>query len=368
MNFIRDSVSQDTWYLKETLSLYLNSVWNLFGIEDDNSEFNWINGRYNTWIFSLIASCIVGLSGIVPLLVVTTECDSTIEHARGTKTLRLLLSFAVGGLLGDVFLHLLPEAWNHLQKSGSNHRTAYLTLGIWILLGIFTFVIVEIMFSLSQETSQENKEDSEEKKSNKELSVSHSLTNGNIKHCKSTNGVISNGCATKQSKSTTHSQDKSSLSSKPETIQVTGYLNLMANSIDNFTHGLAVSASFVVGTKMGILTTIAILMHEIPHEVGDFAILLRSGFNRWDAAKAQLSTAGVGIFGAVFALTVDSADTLGECTSWILPFTSGGFLNIALVNVLPEIVKDNDPWESLKQIGCLCSGIVIMALVTLITE
>lgn len=364
MNILHDSdPSQDTWYLKETLSLYLNSVWNLFGIKDDNSDFSWINGRYNTWIFSLIASCIVGLSGIFPLLVVTTECDSALERTKGTKTLRLLLSFAVGGLLGDVFLHLLPEAWNHLQKTGSNHRTAYLTLGIWILLGIFTFVIIEIMFSLSQETS-ENKENLEERISKKELSISHSLTNGDINHSKPTNGIFTNGFVNKQSQS----QDKSFLFSKSETIQITGYLNLMANSIDNFTHGLAVSASFVVGTKMGILTTLAILMHEIPHEVGDFAILLRSGFNRWDAAKAQLSTAGVGIFGAVVALTVDSADTLGKCTAWILPFTSGGFLNIALVNVLPEIMKDDDPWESIKQIGCLCSGIVVMALVTLITE
>jgi len=59
--------------------------------------------------------------------------------------------------------------------------------------------------------------------------------------------------------------------------QVTGYLNLLANSIDNFTHGLAVAGSFLVSTRVGILTTAAILLHEIPHEVADFAILLRAG-------------------------------------------------------------------------------------------
>lgn len=58
---------------------------------------------------------------------------------------------------------------------------------------------------------------------------------------------------------------------------MTGYLNLLANGIDNFTHGLAVAGSFLVSTRVGLLTTAAILLHEIPHEVADFAILLRAG-------------------------------------------------------------------------------------------
>jgi zinc transporter ZupT len=56
-----------------------------------------------------------------------------------------------------------------------------------------------------------------------------------------------------------------------------GYLNLLANSIDNFAHGLAVAGSFMVSYRTGVLTTSAILMHEVPHEIGDFAILLSSG-------------------------------------------------------------------------------------------
>lgn len=59
--------------------------------------------------------------------------------------------------------------------------------------------------------------------------------------------------------------------------QVIGYLNLIANGIDNFAHGLAVAGSFMVSYKTGVLTTTAILIHEIPHEIGDFAILLKSG-------------------------------------------------------------------------------------------
>lgn len=89
---------------------------------------------------------------------------------------------------------------------------------------------------------------------------------------------------------------------KEKAKHISGYLNLLANSIDNFTHGLAVGGAFLVSFRLGAFTTFAILVHEIPHEVGDFAILLRSGFNRWDAAKAQLLTAGGGIFGALAAV------------------------------------------------------------------
>jgi len=97
-------------------------------------------------------------------------------------------------------------------------------------------------------------------------------------------------------------------------VQVSGYLNLMANGIDNFMHGLAIGGGFLVSLKMGLLTTLAILVHEVPHEIGDFAILLRSGFSRWEAARAQLATACSGILGAL-AANVCSMATFGESTS-----------------------------------------------------
>lgn len=82
-----------------------------------------------------------------------------------------------------------------------------------------------------------------------------------------------------------------------------GYLNLLMNFLDNFTHGLSVGGSFLISFRVGVLSTFTILVHEIPHEVGDFAILLKSGFSRWDAARAQLFTAGGGIVGAMAAVS-----------------------------------------------------------------
>ncbi|KAK6632843.1 Zinc transporter ZIP13 [Polyplax serrata] len=142
---------------------------------------------------------------------------------------------------------------------------------------------------------------------------------------------------------------------------ISGYLNLMANSVDNFTHGLAIGGSFSISFKMGLLSTFAILVHELPHEIGDFAILLKSGFSRWDAAKAQICTAFAGIVGSMLAVVYGSSDSLESKTSWILPFTAGGFLHIALVTVLPELVNEESKSESCKQLGSLVFGIGIMA-------
>merc|ERR1719167_1212804 len=144
--------------------------------------------------------------------------------------------------------------------------------------------------------------------------------------------------------------------------KIIGYLNLLANCIDNFIHGLAVASSFLTSFKMGLITTFAILIHEIPHEIGDFAILLKSGFSRWEAGKAQMWTASVGMMGAVAALSLDSVQSLEARTAWILPFSAGGFLNIALVSVLPELMNETDPSEAMKQLGCILLGIAVMAV------
>lgn len=266
--------------------------------------------RLDTWICSLLGSLVVGLSGVFPLLVVPLEMGTTLHSEAGARRLKQLLSFALGGLLGNVFLHLLPEAWAYTCSASRGGEGQILQqqqqLGLWVIAGFLTFLALEKMFLDSKEQER--------------------------------------------------------------TSQVSGYLNLLANTIDNFTHGLAVAASFLVSKKIGLLTTMAILLHEIPHEVGDFAILLRAGFDRWSAAKLQLSTALGGLLGACFAICTQSPKGVEETMACILPFTSGGFLYIALVNVLPDLLEEDDPWRSLQQVLLLCMGIVVMVLFSLFVE
>jgi len=262
---------------------------------------------YLSWIGAILGSMMVGVSGLLPMLIIPLDAGPNLRSEQGSRMLRLLLSFAVGGLLGDVFLHLFPEAYGALKTSGKNTHTSYLVMGLWILGGILTFLILEKIFEYSDDESSINNNKGDEKKK-----------------------------------------------------KIIGYLNLLANCIDNFIHGLAVASSFLASFKMGLITTFAILIHEIPHEVGDFAILLKSGFSRWEAGKAQIWTASVGMLGAIAALSLDSVKSLEARTSWILPFSAGGFLNIALVSVLPELINETDPKEAMKQLGCIFSGIAIM--------
>ncbi|XP_011505595.1 PREDICTED: zinc transporter ZIP13 isoform X2 [Ceratosolen solmsi marchali] len=389
--------------------------------------------EYRPWLFSLLGSAMVGLSGVFPLLVIPIDEAADLKHGDGAKTLKILLSFAVGGLLGDVFLHLLPEAWANyatIHTENSNADKSSMGCGIWVLFGFLIFVIAEKLFNTENiDKHDSNKDENIDvlKKSNmikkadaqqhennncsplnefqdcikvikngftnREVmkvndlrkeheqhdlkilsnSVNYKNYNGYANGFVKDNGIkhkLNGFCANRELLNRDDDQmyernvkDRMTDRSK----HVSGYLNLVANSVDNFTHGLAIGGSFLVSFRLGALTTFAILVHEIPHEIGDFAILLRSGFNRWDAARAQLITATGGMFGA-FVAVIFSGDAVESKTSWILPFTAGGFLHIGMVTVLPELLKETNPWESLKQIGALLAGIIVMAFLTIMCD
>ena len=275
----------------------------------------------HSWICAMLCSALVGLSGLFPIFLLShkdengnnTDREKSKSKSNEPSHLRFLLSFAVGGLIGDVFLHLLPEARQQLRESvlrgDTDWHSGEMRLGLWILAGLLTFVIVEMMFSIDRDLSN------------------------------------------------TQTDEK--------TIQVAGYLNLIANCIDNFSHGLAVGGAFLVSNKMGLITTGCILLHEIPHEVGDFAILMKSGFSKVEAAKAQFWTASLGISGAMVALILDSFVAVDSFTSWIIPFTAGGFINISLVTVLPDILNDTKTWrDAIQSTSGVLLGITMMALIS----
>ena len=251
------------------------------------------------WVLALTSATLVGCCGVLPLIL--NRWIKLDGMKANSSSMQIVLSFAVGGLLGDVWLHLLPEAWGPDRQMNKLRQ-----VGLWVIVGLFMFMGVEKIAKFCEESS---------------------------------------------SKNDTKSQKK----------DVSGYLNLLANCTDNFTHGLAIAASYIASPLVGLLTTLAIVCHEIPHEIGDFAILLRSGFSSPNAARAQLITASGGLIGVTVGLL---AEQIGQCTSWMLPFTAGGFLYIALVSIIPELMKEED--TTLKQILSLLFGVMIMAAVTIV--
>ena len=142
-----------------------------------------------------------------------------------------------------------------------------------------------------------------------------------------------------------------------------GYLNLAADFTHNFTDGLAIGASYLVSINVGMVTTVTILLHEFPHEIGDFAILIQSGCSKRRAMMLQLVTAVGALLGTFVGLAVESAGS-GTATLWILPFTAGGFIYIALVSVLPELLEDTTVWQTVKELIALVIGVGLMVFIT----
>lgn len=145
-----------------------------------------------------------------------------------------------------------------------------------------------------------------------------------------------------------------------EEIKVAGYLNLAADAFHNFTDGMAIGTSFLAGNSVGVMTTFMILFHEIPHEIGDYAILIQSGVAPWRAKCLQLVTAGAAIFGCLVALFIEGAF---QAEKHILSFTSGGFIYIATVSVIPELLEGSSFKQSVMEILALIFGVFIMVVV-----
>jgi len=139
------------------------------------------------------------------------------------------------------------------------------------------------------------------------------------------------------------------------------YLNLIGNTIHNFTDGLIIGASFITSVNLGLIATLAIIFHEIPQELGDFGVLIYGGFGK---AKAMLYnflsalTAILGTFAGYYF-----AQRISGFSSVILPIAAGGFIYIAACDLIPEIHKQTDMKKSNFSMIAFVIGILLMYLV-----
>lgn len=338
--------------------------------------------------------------------------------------MKYLLSFAIGAMLGDIFFHLIPESYqSHLDELNISYQDAHTKISLSIIAGIFMFMIMEMVL---EKLSQTNEADPDKESPIKLNQTSQHMAKGpnnndlnyiiNGKHIENNNNnnnmitnfnhtpnglskmdILNNNnntCLIDQNlkhrmtlntatlgknvvirkKSSANGTGKPEQTRKQSTttsligyrIDTAGYLSLIANGFDNFMHGLAIGASFLAGLKIGLITTFVIIIHEIPHEICDYAILVNSGFSRLKAVKFQSLVALFGVLGTAMALYVKSMDTLSSCTIWILPFSAGGFLHIALVNLLPEILdRETNNSNNIRQVACVILGVTFMAAVAL---
>ena len=235
-------------------------------------------------ISSTLFISLLSLLGIFSLYFKTKQLD---------KFLYFVIAFAAGSLLGDAFLHLIPEAYSELQSD---------LVFVYILLGFGLFLIIE-----------------------KFLHWHHYHHTGKCRD------------------------------------HVTGELNLIGDAIHNLMDGLVIAASFKVSFAVGIASTVAVVLHEIPQEIGDFGILLYSGFSKIKALLYNFASALFAVLGALLGLMFLSE----ESVMLVLPMIAGGFIYISAADLVPELHKETNTKKSLISLLFFVLGILVMYLLKL---
>ncbi|EXJ64014.1 major histocompatibility complex, class I [Cladophialophora yegresii CBS 114405] len=301
------------------------------------------------------------------------------------SSLSIMVAFAVGGLLGDTLFHLLPEIFlgedeHDRVKFVIVEPNRNLLLGVGIIGGLVTFMAMDKALRIatgggggghSHSHAQEKDHSSATATTTSSTTTAGAAVNGDLKQRKPPSSTPGS------------SSPPSSTSPQNPSVKLAGLLNLIADFTHNITDGLALSSSFYASPALGATTTMAVFFHEIPHEVGDFALLIQSGFSKRKAMGAQFVTAvgaflgtGIGIFVQEFGGSPagDATDggvakgIWGTSLSWgdmLLPFTAGTFLYVGTVAVIPELLetgphKGEELRKTALQFGAMFLGAAIM--------
>jgi zinc transporter 7 len=287
-----------------------------------------------------------------------------------------MVAFAVGGLLGDTLFHLLPEIF--LGEGSPDHVSFVmvepnknLLLGLGIMVGFFTFVAMDKALRIA--TGGEG-HDHSHGHSHEDASAATTSSDATTK----SGGELKQRKSTKLEQSTEDSTPKKEVN---PSVKLGGYLNLIADFTHNITDGLALSSSFYASPTIGATTTVAVFFHEIPHEVGDFALLVQSGFSKRKAMGAQFVTAVGAFLGTLIGIAVQefgghgaelensaTSGLMGTSLQWgdmLLPFTAGTFLYVGTVAVIPELLetgkdKGAEVWKTITQFLAVAVGAGIM--------
>ncbi|HXN16558.1 MAG TPA: ZIP family metal transporter [Usitatibacter sp.] len=213
-----------------------------------------------------------------------------------------LVSFAVGALLGAAFLDLLPHLFEQTKNPG---RTA-----AFILLGILAFFVLEKLLLWRHHHHHSAQEDAE---------------------------------AIAEMERTGHDHGRS------------GWMIIFGDSFHNFTDGVIIAGAFLASTRLGVVTSLAIIAHEIPQEIGDFLVLLHSGFGRRRAMFWNVLSGMAALLGALLAYFALSA--VSDWIPEILAFAAASMIYVAVADLIPGLHKRTALHESFTQVAFIALGI-----------
>ena len=136
------------------------------------------------------------------------------------------------------------------------------------------------------------------------------------------------------------------------------YTSLLGDSVHNFIDGMIIAATFMIHFDLGITTTMAVIFHEIPQEIGDFGVLICGGLGKKKALTYNFITALTAVLGALVTYFVAAFQSLEPL---LIPFAAGGFIYVAATDFIPELHKKSHGAESVVQFVVILLGIGLMA-------
>lgn len=241
----------------------------------------------DTYFYTFISVLIVSCVAFVGLLTLSMRTDLLRSYVF------VLVSLAIGALLGDAFIHLIPGAFATIENP--------LHVSLLVIAGILIFFSIEKILHW---------------------------------HHHGTDNELHTGTAP------------------------VGRLILLSDGFHNFIDGVIIGASYLVSVEVGIATTIAVIAHEIPQEIGDFGVLLYAGYTKMRALLLNFVSALFAIFGAAVSLVFGSStETLVQ---FLVPVAAGGFIYIALADLIPQLPKSTRAGASIMQLGAVLAGVCIM--------
>ncbi len=140
------------------------------------------------------------------------------------------------------------------------------------------------------------------------------------------------------------------------------YLNLIGDGVHNFIDGMLIAAGFLISASLGFTTTLAVVFHEIPQELGDYGVLLYGGFGTRKALTYNFLSAVTAIAGAMITYLLVEGSKVQILAELLVPFAAGGFIYIAATDLMPELHKRTQIKDSVIQLVTLVMGIALMFL------
>jgi zinc and cadmium transporter len=255
---------------------------------------------------AIVVSCLAG-----GVLAIVAAAGTLALHARWISR---LVSFAVGALLGAIFLELLPHA---LELGSTEH------VMLTVLTGLLLFFLLE-----------------------KLVLWRHS-------HLEVETLADSPGAGVQPH---THGFDHGR----------SGMMILIGNSVHNFCDGIVIAAAFVADFALGTTTALAIVAHAIPQQVGDFAVLMHSGYTRRRAFSYNMATGAATLIGGLAGYA--ALASMQEMLPTVLALASASLLYVAVADLIPSLHRHAAPAQTLQQLLLIGIGIAIIAVVHLVLE